>query len=252
MRTTAKPKVNLLNKEKREFLRAKLSYDQARAAVEDIETDIRALSRDLRALGDPEESLREALKAKEEFLIAQGDDTAKTLLEIQEKLGRLNAQRKELVEALTAGKRALESLGKVEKALESAETWGIVDIIGGGLLATAMKYSRVDEAQKYLAEAEADLHRFQRELADLRDIAGSPFSPIVGGFERFADYLFDGLIIDWVVQSQIRTASSRAKEEISRVHAIVDCLNTSLAAVERELSELKRRRETVLGLPAGS
>ena len=87
-----------------DFARAKLSYDQARATVEDIESDIRALSQDLQALGNPEESLKEALRGKEDFLIARGDDTAKTLLE------RLNTSLATLDREMSELKRCRETV----------------------------------------------------------------------------------------------------------------------------------------------
>jgi len=239
-------KDDVLDKERQEFLRAKLSYDQAKASVQAIETEMNWLSRNLCALGNPEESLKEALKVKEEFLIAKGDDSAEELLEIQEELGHLNAQRKEVIEAVSAGQRALESLKKVQQALSSAETWGFWDLMGGGLLTTAVKHSRIDEAQGHLKDAQKDLQRFQRELADLGDRDGSASSPIIGGFQRFADYFFDGLIIDWVVQSKIQTTLARTSDEISRVQAIVGSLNASLATIDQNLANLRKRRETVL------
>ncbi|MPN59730.1 hypothetical protein SDC9_207452 [bioreactor metagenome] len=64
-----------------------------------------------------------------------------------------------------------------------------------------MKYSHVDEAGHYAEEAQRTLGRFKREMSDIVMITGTEIA--IGTFETFADYFFDGLIFDWVVQSEI-------------------------------------------------
>ena len=49
---------------------------------------------------------------------------------------------KERNEAILAGERALDSLRAARDELNSAGNWGIVDLLGGGLISGLVKHSK--------------------------------------------------------------------------------------------------------------
>ena len=59
---------------------------------------------------------------------------------------------KELREAIAAADFALDSLCRARDSLNSARNWGIFDIVGGGLISTLIKRSKMSDAS---AEMEA-------------------------------------------------------------------------------------------------
>ena len=65
----------------------------------------------------------------------------------------------------------------------------------------------------------------------------------IGGFSKFADYFFDGLIADWVVQSKIQKASSACSSAISRVTSAVSECRRRLAETERDIKEVAKGRQ---------
>ena len=67
--------------------------------------------------------------------------------------------------------------------------------------------------------AKADLDRFSRELADVRDIQGLDIE--IGNFLTFADFFFDGFIADIMVQSKIREAQDKIDDAINQVEAML-------------------------------
>ena len=79
---------------------------------------------------------------------------------------------KELQEAISAGERALRSLQAAQDKLDSANNWGIFDMLGGGFIASLVKHSKMDEAKADMEDAKYDLKAFQRELKDVQ-IKGS-------------------------------------------------------------------------------
>ena len=81
-------------------------------------------------------------------------------------------RRREIEEAIAAGKEALEALEDAADSLDSAKRWGIVDILGGGLITSVIKHSRLGDANHALADARVALARFSAELDDVRDVAG--------------------------------------------------------------------------------
>lgn len=126
---------------------------------------------------------------------------------------------KERMEAIEAGKRALVSLHKAEEQLESARNWGIVDILGGGFFTNLIKHSKMDNAQEYMVRAKDDLKQFSNELGDISENIDLGFN--TSDFLTFADYFFDGLVADWMMQDRINSAKEQVAEAIKRVSDIL-------------------------------
>lgn len=139
-------------------------------------------------------------------------------------------EKKQLHGAIRAGERALFSLNAAKGHLDSAKNWGIVDLLGGGLLTNLVKHSKLENAEQELRAARRDLHAFRDELGDVADCADIHLN--IGDFLTFADFFFDGLIADYMVQSHI--------------HQTREQVNHAITQVERMLSELRRAES---GLP---
>jgi hypothetical protein len=117
-----------------------------------------------------------------------------------------NMQR-EIDEAIEAGERALSSLNLAQQQLNSAKNWGIVDLFGGGLLTDLVKHSKMDNAAKYVEQAKYELRAFQKELMDVNMDLDLRLD--TGDFLTFADFFFDGLVADYLVQSRINDARAQ-------------------------------------------
>jgi uncharacterized protein YlxW (UPF0749 family) len=83
-------------------------------------------------MGDPQAAYEQAVKEKESYLPLWRAD-ARQLFELAEQLGRLQAEAKELEEAIDTGQKAVQSLSEVERSLSSAQGWGVVDLLGEDL-----------------------------------------------------------------------------------------------------------------------
>lgn len=126
---------------------------------------------------------------------------------------------KEIREAINVGKRAKASLNEARNKLNSAKNWGILDILGGGLISGLLKHSRIKDASKCIENAKHDMRDFEQELGDIRDIEGLRIE--IGDFLTFADFFFDGLIADIFVQSKIKDAKNQIDTAISHVDRIL-------------------------------
>ena len=125
----------------------------------------------------------------------------------------------EIRETIAAGERALRSLQAAQSKLNSARGWGIFDMLGGGLLSDLMKHSRMNDASSYMEAARRDLEIFKRELADVSTSYNLRMD--VDGFLTFADFFFDGLIADYLVQTKISKARGQVEEAIAKVTQIL-------------------------------
>lgn len=126
--------------------------------------------------------------------------------------------RREIDEALRAGQDALRCLERAKDCLSSAGNWGIVDILGGGMLTTFIKRSKMKDADVLVQQARSALKRFQRELMDVESIP--EFHVRTGDFLSFADYFFDGVVADLLVQSKINDAKRQVEDAIQKVNYI--------------------------------
>ena len=127
-------------------------------------------------------------------------------------------QVREVNEAIRAGENALQSLYRAQQMLEKARTWGWIDILGGGLISGILKHSRMQEAKQYMEDARRDLSYFQQELRDVNDPG---LSSLAGDFLTFADFFFDGINADILVQSKISEARNQVAEAIRRTKELL-------------------------------
>ena len=157
------------------------------------------------------------------------------------------SRQQEINEALMAADMASMSLQKAEEQLQKASSWGIWDMLGGGFFSTMFKHNRMDEAQAAMNEARGHLRRLKRELLDV-NLTGD-LKMDVGSFLTFADYFFDGVIADWMVQSKIQDA----QEGVSEVHVRVLNALRNLEQMDQELAGrqagLESERKELLRTP---
>ena len=133
-------------------------------------------------------------------------------------------ENREISEAIFSGEKALASLKEAERYLDKARSWGVVDIFGGDLFSGLMKHSNIDKASQAMDRAKYDLRDFQQELHDVRDLSDMHID--IGDFMTFADYFFDGFIVDFMVQSKINDARQQVKNAIRRVEDILQQLRS--------------------------
>ena len=128
----------------------------------------------------------------------------------------------EIHEAINAADDALEALRRADGCLSSAGNWGILDMLGGGFFASLLKHNKLDQAQQALEDARRALRRFSSELADVNRAADIDLN--IGEFLSFADFFFDGVIADWMVQSKISKGQQQLRQAIAHVSSLRDQL----------------------------
>ena len=133
--------------------------------------------------------------------------------------------RKEINEAIVAGDMALNSLYAAQEKLDSAKGWSWLDMFGGGFLTDMIKHSKMDEASRCMENAKYNLKKFQKELSDIN--LSLDLRMEVGGFLSFADFFFDGLVADYLVQSKIASAREQVEDAIVMVKNVLTALRNS-------------------------
>lgn len=226
-----------IEKEQREALAAKLKYDQAVRDLGDVKHEISKLNTERAKFMDCEHKYESLYAIKRDMLIKSDPDKAQHLLSLTEQLNNFKNVLKEIKEAISAGRSAISSLEKAMSSLDSAEGWGVWDMLGGGLISDIAKHSHIDKAKNEAEQAQKLLRRFRSELADIK-ISDDIYIE-TGGFAKFADFFFDGLIADWYMQSKIKNSH----ESVSRVKSQVQSVLNKLSSLENQESARIRKVE---------
>ena len=208
-----------LEKERQELLSAQLSYQQIKHQMEFLERERNSLLQQLDRFADVEAEYELLLSEKEHLLHKVDQAVASELVKNSEQIAKLASEVKEISEAIHAGNNVLSSLEQVIESLESAKSWGTWDILGGGLISTAVKHDRIDDARHGINDVQTKMSQFNKELVDVRKHVDLKID--IGEFEHFADFFFDGLIIDWVVQSKVAETLERTKNAKNMITQVV-------------------------------
>jgi hypothetical protein len=229
-----------LDSERREYFAAWLKHDQATEVADRTGTELATLRHQGSGLGKLRIQRVALLREKEQFMIGAGDHFSELLRDLAEERGELNARQKELEEALREGYHLREGLDGVIRELRQARDWGAFDLLGGGIITTAIKHSNIDDARSKIAGVQVQLNRFRREMADVEMETNIEIE--IGKFATFADYFFDGLIFDWVVQSQISKSLSQVEQTRRAVSSCLTQLRLKLEKTQAREIAIARER----------
>ena len=233
-----------LDKEREEFLTAKLKYEECLDSIKEIEKELGFAKDELRKYIGIQEEFEKAMKEKENLLRNEDSDKGRNLRQNSDRINELKLDMKEVHEAITAGNRASESLSKMKERLDSAQGWGVWDMLGGGLISNIAKHSAIDDANEISHEAQYNLKAFQKELRDVNEFTDVAVN--ISGFTTFADFFFDGFFVDWFVQSKINDSIDNINSVYNRVETIVNDLNRNLNNLNRELINLESETKNIL------
>ena len=124
----------------------------------------------------------------------------------------------EIREAIDAADAALKHLGNAADMLDDAGRWGIVDMLGGGLITTLLKHRKISDAQDEIDEAKHALRIYVKELDDVDEATG--LNVELGSGLQFADIFFDGVLADWIAQNKIDRAKQQVADAMRQVYAV--------------------------------
>ena len=232
-----------LDKERQEAYAARVKHDAAVRELSSIDADLEQLRAKLTQLKGCESRYRAALSEKVQAIKASSHPAAQQLVESEARIAGLKAQKQELLEAINAGKNALNTTNELLETLDSAESWSAWDVMGGGLAIDLAKYSELDEAQEQVEQLQVDLRRFKTELADVK--INSDLRITVDNFTRFADCFFDNLFTDWAVMEHINQAQNEAEKTKDQIKRVIAMLKKMRSDVDAQVEDEKKKQEQI-------
>lgn len=233
-----------LDKEEQEAVEAALAYRHALDRVDDVKYQIERYQREEAECKASEAEYRKRFAEKQKEVAQLPGKAAESLRLLQEQMEISRRNQREIEEAQAAGATAREALQSVSESLNSAAGWGVFDMVGGGLFATLIKHSHIDEAKRQINRVESELRRFQTELLDIR-ISG-PSEIHIDGFNKFADFFFDGFFMDFFMQAKINTARENVSAVIAQVDTVMSRLEQMLQLESNAQQQMQTKIEETL------
>jgi hypothetical protein len=136
----------------------------------------------------------------------------------------MSTELKEINDARDIVRQLLPLVEQAEKKFTSARNWGIVDLLGGGLITDLIKHSQLGSASNTMNQISDLLSDLQRELQDI-DIP-TDYRMQMGGFATFADFVFDGTLADAWMESKIVSSLDQVRQLRQRLTVLQDRLDT--------------------------
>ncbi|MCM3617549.1 hypothetical protein M3936_08150 [Sutcliffiella horikoshii] len=237
-------KMEKLDQEQKEVLAAKLKYTEVIETIEDVERELSEFRTLLAPIADAPIRYQTIIREKEKLIKDSNSIWSEKLYDLADKEADLQTNLNEYNEAIGAGELAVGALERALSSLDSAKGWSTFDMFGGGMVSTAMKHSRLDDAKKHIHQAQNKLRVFQDELLDIKHHFDSTIE--VGGMLTFADYFFDGLIVDWMVHGKITQSYDQTSQIIGRVSRLLGSLIDQRGQMEEELLSVKEEKKNLL------
>jgi len=233
-----------LDKEKEEYISARLKYDECYSNIDDLKAEINNYNNELKKYLNADSDYSILMREKENLIISSNDKNSSKLMEISNKISDLKSDIKEIKEAITAGNNAQAALEDVIESLEDAKSWGVWDVLGGGFLATAAKHSKIDKAKEQAYYAQRILSVFNRELSDVE--LSTNISLEISSLTTFADYFLNGILVDWFVQGKINDSLSKVKNTYSSINNLLDTLEKNLKYSNDKLDSEKEEMRMLI------
>ena len=233
-----------LDRETAQAAAAAREYQIAAAQLQALEADMARCQRELAALYRCEADYQQALAERARVLKAQGGTLAGAVCRLEDEIVRLEAQGREIGEAISAAQDVMVTVDGIQNTLSNAEDWGTWDLVGGGLLAGIAKHDQLDNAQAQLTQLQAALRRLRSELLDV-DVSAD-FQIRIDGFLRFADFFFDGLFADWAVLDRIHDAQQQVNQVDRQIQQVLEDLRRMRTVNRQRAADRRRQLEELL------
>lgn len=234
-----------LEKEEREYLEAKLKYDNFKFKVEKLRYDVEENNNRLGKLINIEAKYKDLISEKRELVKKFNLNIRDEIIEIENEIKDLLSDKTEISEALREANNCLMISEETLKSLRSAKKWGIYDIVGGGMISSAIKHNRIDDAKTYMERLSYSVDRLNKELGDV-DTSIFNEGLNISGFSYTFDIFFDNIFSDFSVQGEINDSLYKIEDFRNNVLNLIRKLEEKENSIGLKINLLNERLERLI------
>ncbi|SDN34259.1 hypothetical protein [Alkalicoccus daliensis] len=242
--TVLKKEQEGFSQEQEEITGAKLKYQEAVTALNELEKEKKMYEEHRDSLGEVHQASENLLYRKKQLIEDENTVWSEKLYEITSREIELLGGEQELSEAVDAGEHVYYSLEDSLKALDKASNWSVMDLIDRGMVTTYMKHSQLDNAKDSLHRAERRLRQFQDELIDVEQHEYIQLD--IGDFLSEADTFFDDIILSWLIHNRVREVSDKISSIQEAVSEFVNLLKEKRTDIKKQRIRLSEERVNIL------
>ncbi len=236
-----------LEKEREDYLRASLRFNELYKSVELIRFELDLLEKKQQRREEVERKIKKLMSAREQELMRLNTKQAKELKSIHTQADKLSKYSAEVEEAYTAGTTALQFVIKAEKLLLAAQHIGKRQMWSGHHhSANRSKYGAIDSVRKIAYESRHALIHFGNELRDVYADYELQFNMELEDFGKFANVFFDNLITDYLVQQKINKSLANVTGTRKNVEFILNNLNLERSEIADKEKNLDADRTRII------
>ncbi|MDU7240934.1 hypothetical protein [Clostridium sp.] len=233
-----------LSKEKLEFLEAQARYLEKEDYLNRLTSNKKQMLKAINDIGDIDLKYDDLLNSSAQYILKLNNENSEKVSLILKKIKIISLELKEIQEALLEGDNLIPYIDKAISNLNSAQNWGIYDMMGGDFIATMAKRSKMDDASKSINSIKVMLNRYNAELKDLSNEINVNLN--LDSMSGIFDYLFDNFFTDYFVQGKINSALDSTKNLKTKVNNIQSNLTNKAQNYKKEIENLKKELENEL------
>ena len=236
-----------LDKEREEYLRASLKFNEIYKSVELIRFELDLLSKKEQNYDAVLRRVEALITEREKELMDLDPNIALVLKGINQQTDKLHQYSVEVEEAYAAGTKALTLVSGAEKHLINARFMGQQEMWGRRHQGNYhMKRESIEVARDLAYQSRHALIRFGNELQDVFKGLQLNVSMEIEEFGAFAEIFFNNLITDYLVQQKITKSLVNVTGTRQRVEVIMQSLDKERGVIREKLEKLEMERKKVV------
>ncbi|MEM1324243.1 MAG: hypothetical protein AAGG75_28550 [Bacteroidota bacterium] len=235
-----------VEKEKQEYLKTALEYDEASKTVDLMEYERKVLQEKVDGLQGMEQKIEQLLQQREQELIRKGGAKGRQLLRLAEELDAQYRLDNELGEALKIGEDVLQLLFQMHTYFQEGNKLAN-DRAPGLRFNSFVDQSTISKAHRLIPEVRMLLLKFEEEFLDVFTKADTlDLSFKVRPLKRFGFISVNTIFSDWAVLELTRKSMAAVRSTHKRVKTMNAKLWARRRSVEAAINQLDTKREKLL------
>ncbi|WP_024615500.1 hypothetical protein [Clostridium sp. Ade.TY] len=207
--TIFRNKKNKLYKEEKEYLEAKVKYDECLFVINQYKIDMDLLSKRIKKLNSINEEYKVLLLEKYN-VIKENSILGHDIHILEVKKEKLIKEKIELKEAIVEGNKCIIIIDDIIKNLENLNNSIKYDITFNDFLLLINKDSRIDTARETVNKLGYSINKFKKELKDVNMIV-KDINLNIGSFNYAFDIFFNNIFDDSSFQRKIKESLIKMK-----------------------------------------